>query len=1361
MHDIEFVTDISTSLLVQMRQLQAVLAERDESLKAVQLEKSRLELEAQGFAQRLRSLDESEQRYKDENWSLELQTHEMIAAAKEAADREQRLQQSLALQTSEKTAAQRELDDLKQSSIKLNEEFAMFRRNHDSELTSLRKAMAAADIEKVNFQRRIDELSAQNLELAKAVAGQSRSADEPSMRDLGSEPEEFSLDRSEPEHSPPPSPSKGALRHTALESETLKSSLNHAHRMIQSLKGNLHREKTDKLELKRMLQESRDELEMRRNEMNGSSNGNKRLKKKSQPDLGKKGRPSALGLARNSRTDVEVDDGGWEDHDGEKTPSYAPRIGALIKASELANKHTDTSDAYQTANDTEDAFETANERETATETEAFQTGAESMAGDSSDNLTETEAPTARSSTARGSTRLSMAPPKALGRSSSYISTASTSASDEDYDPKTPSQTQPQRYRLKVNRNSRRSRLGSEPPPDGTPGSMKDSPASFVSTAGQNGRQSLFAELGDINDPDSGDELVDTPSKASVMSHRSATGSRPSTAKQNASPQTTEPPMPQSSMIDSSMMTDSGPKTPQMRDAASQRTPVTTGNQVTASISTDTPPKLAWDQPTKDFAGIIPTFRSGFVSGAGKEPKPEHRSDPNYSRYPIDEPESDVSGYEGQVESPFDEDRAVSPLSFSEIQSLETAPAEPPVIPARNTKRLSTISTDLTNPPIAQEPQQDSHHELHQEPHQEPQEASKGGMLEGGILGSVLGWTRSKRQSISQGAQDTSRNVSGLLNESERRAIEKSDHGSQTILSAEQIDNLLSQKSVQPLAVTTDNIQKLGSSNMKPLSDIGAVSPPLKSADRLQLHVREPSKASIKTVDTVREAAPLIKSLKRPGSSNSVRTATPGTYPPLPPDHRQAIAAAQQAPTTPATSGVMGPPLAPASAYRNSSARSRTPSEVRLQSPMSQNGNTPRARYSSIRSRMSRRSSVSSFESELDARFNIRPDGMPMPQGLDSGTDPRMIQAITQTMIGEYLWKYTRKAGRGEMSDNRHRRFFWVHPYTRTLYWSESDPSTAGRAQMKAKSVAIDAIRVVTDDNPFPPGLHRKSLVIITPGRVIKFTATTAQRHETWFNALSYLLLRTGPEASLYDPNGMTADEVAEFNPSYKQRRGTAGSTMRGAGSRVSLSSYNSHPPTRNASRSGSRDGTFTGTAGSSTAVASGTRTTSRDRAGSSMSNDRPGTATRTNNRVSDMSFQQQQQMNAANAAAASMTTNPTSGQQTGSVASRLSSYWRPISKNKSIRGSVGSQKSLASVAGGQQGAGSAAGGGNGSIYNASVVGGGDSAEDLRQVYERQDEEAGRLENVRACCDGKLAQFISVTGLSDCGLTSSCLQVATM
>jgi hypothetical protein len=96
--------------------------------------------------------------------------------------------------------------------------------------------------------------------------------------------------------------------------------------------------------------------------------------------------------------------------------------------------------------------------------------------------------------------------------------------------------------------------------------------------------------------------------------------------------------------------------------------------------------------------------------------------------------------------------------------------------------------------------------------------------------------------------------------------------------------------------------------------------------------------------------------------------------------------------------------------------------------------------------------VSSFASELNERFNINSDPTPKQQGYGLGTDPRMIQAITQTMIGEFLWKYTRKTVSGEMSNTRHRRYFWVHPYTRTLYWSEQDPQTAGKSELKAKSV---------------------------------------------------------------------------------------------------------------------------------------------------------------------------------------------------------------------------------------------------------------------------------------------------------------------
>ena len=67
------------------------------------------------------------------------------------------------------------------------------------------------------------------------------------------------------------------------------------------------------------------------------------------------------------------------------------------------------------------------------------------------------------------------------------------------------------------------------------------------------------------------------------------------------------------------------------------------------------------------------------------------------------------------------------------------------------------------------------------------------------------------------------------------------------------------------------------------------------------------------------------------------------------------------------------------------------------------------------------------------------------------TDPVIIHAITQTMIGEFLYKYTRRTiGKG-VGEKRHKRFFWVHPYTKTLYWSSADPGSSNASESSAKS----------------------------------------------------------------------------------------------------------------------------------------------------------------------------------------------------------------------------------------------------------------------------------------------------------------------
>jgi hypothetical protein len=97
------------------------------------------------------------------------------------------------------------------------------------------------------------------------------------------------------------------------------------------------------------------------------------------------------------------------------------------------------------------------------------------------------------------------------------------------------------------------------------------------------------------------------------------------------------------------------------------------------------------------------------------------------------------------------------------------------------------------------------------------------------------------------------------------------------------------------------------------------------------------------------------------------------------------------------------------------------------------------------------STVSSEDGRQQSSVLLRSEeAFAMFSGGENMTNMEVISAITQTMIGEWMLKHTRRYVGGGISEKKHRRFFWVHPYTKTLYWSSIEPGVDG-GESKAKS----------------------------------------------------------------------------------------------------------------------------------------------------------------------------------------------------------------------------------------------------------------------------------------------------------------------
>lgn len=131
----------------------------------------------------------------------------------------------------------------------------------------------------------------------------------------------------------------------------------------------------------------------------------------------------------------------------------------------------------------------------------------------------------------------------------------------------------------------------------------------------------------------------------------------------------------------------------------------------------------------------------------------------------------------------------------------------------------------------------------------------------------------------------------------------------------------------------------------------------------------------------------------------------------------------------------------------------------------------------------------------------------------------VVDAIAQTMVGEWMFKYVRRRksfgvaeSNGMDGENangvRHKRWVWLAPYERAVMWSSKQPTSGSALMGKAgRKLTIQSVLDVKDDNPPPKGvsgLFNRSILILTPARALKFTATTPERHYVWLTALSFL-----------------------------------------------------------------------------------------------------------------------------------------------------------------------------------------------------------------------------------------------------------------
>ncbi|KAG0170595.1 hypothetical protein DFQ28_001914 [Apophysomyces sp. BC1034] len=1061
--DIEFATEIGQGLLLEVRKMQALLQEKEEQLRALEIQKADLERTAEAMAKQLRQREENEEKLKEETWNLELAKQELTISVTD-------LQQNLSKANSEQNKLSKqlhevrtEIEQLRDREEKLSATMDMMKTRHEHDMSVIRRHAAGLQREKSDQTKQIESLTSE-LAIAKA---QSRITKHTQSDQQTSTCSEVSDDQVQdtlaikkaltPNASPPPSPKQTPIRNQALEVETLKTSLAHAHRMVSNLRSNLHKEKTEKFEFKKLLAESQETIEQLQNDPRmWEDAGHARSGAGSSHDNG----AVSAGQRRARKTK-------------RRTAARKPR-GLLRQKGdddysdlEGRRKRKDS----QLENDSVYSYSSMSEEESEMSSESENERDQSMPKSLGASL-------AAAGFASLSSELSQSQPKRpilvdaqVNTDSIDILTPSATAHGA-IDPKVPGieiSTQTDEPSPKAIQKDDHGIQTDEIThmtafevsnvfcADIAPAKRCDGETQCIQ------RQMFDAGVQSVTvvyvDGETQSDIPETV-HAETQSEICITEDRETQCI--PAPGVDQSSQSEVLLANSAMTQTESPVLPVAVDVEKE-----TVHETHVSTGTDVGVQVAFENESKGtglLASAVGALGLGIL--ASKETG-NLASVQDHESTQDDALRSNLSSYKTAQEVTLMEENSMPALSdnfkglssrdgSSQLRNLSSnhnVSSSGEVYDAKSVAGTKSLSSPAGDVAVTKE----SDTEFTQELHDVSSHVSIGNSdISAGAV-NVHSIAKSSEETF------TKSDVNAMIAAAVAEAIAKI-----------QEENALANESRSLHEAARRYSRELGSDQITNGSDIKSTividhaSVSMSENDSIHSHQDPPPrpagpppasllcKAGFATNSNISESHSLVSSSISKG---------------------KALVRSEMDDKT-------------SSGFGMTSVHTKLRDERRVSGSASSLSTT---------NTNERRHSVSS----------LRLDNVPRTQ---NAPDSSLIQLVTQTMIGDWLWKYTRKTVGNGLSERRHQRFFWIHPYTRTLYWSTRVPGEDGK-EMKAKSAFIESVKVIPDDSQSPSGLPNVSLLIQTGSRQIKVTAPDMNRHELWHESLAYLIARAGTDTN--------------------------------------------------------------------------------------------------------------------------------------------------------------------------------------------------------------------------------------------------------